>query len=253
VASLKFSTETSPENRDDISVMLFGFSGGKLEYWSLAQSVTVTKIRDLTAAGIKILAAVINTSCQEPYDAFKDVVLKIQVPTPPMFSRVSINLKTLATYEYYDGSLSNGIFLYFERKFREGSYAEGEFTATWDEGAPSVSGMLVTNAGSLSAKVDFSTGVPVLTSFALTETRSKLLGAFPSYTPGSETWTIVSKNPITVTGAKTAWGSYEFRRGGSIVGDMMASINHRLVEGSYSIELKHFSGDSNSALEITLE
>lgn len=52
--------------------------------------VNVKKIRDLTVADQDILAAVVNSSCDSPYNDFSDINLKVRVMTSPVFSLAAI-------------------------------------------------------------------------------------------------------------------------------------------------------------------
>ena len=61
------------------TALVFGIEGGKLNFLAQGQDVTIAKLRDLTAAGQKILVAAVNSSSEKPYDVPLTATLRLKV------------------------------------------------------------------------------------------------------------------------------------------------------------------------------
>jgi len=239
-ATLRFTVQKDGQLSSSASVLLFGLTNGVLEYWTEGVDVNVKKIRDLTVAGQDILAAVVNSACESPYNDFSDIKLKVRVMTSPVFSRAAIQVRTRCSTEYSDGTTStNGIFLFNTGvgRFFEGVYNDGVFTATWNTPP---------RKGTLTIKGDFTSDISTITYFDVTETVTEY--------GSTETWRITSIQPATMIGQKMSYGSHEFRLGGPDACAQIAVITNRYDgAGNYWRQVAGYSCDADSYVKITLE
>jgi hypothetical protein len=237
-ATLRFTVQKEGQLSSSALVLLFGLTNGVLEYWTEGVDVNVKKTRDLTVAGQDILAAVVNSSCDFPYNAFSDINLKVRVMTSPVFQRAAIQVRTRCSTEYSDGTTTtNGVFLFNTGigRFFDGVYNDGVFTATWD---------IPPRKGSLTIKGDFTAGISTVTYFDVTETLTE---------SDIDTWRVTSIRPATMIGGKMSWGSYEFTANGAAACEQIATVMNRHDAPGYWSQLMGFSCDGASYVKIVLE
>jgi hypothetical protein len=81
-ASLRITLTPSEILGNHGSLMVFGVQNGTLVSWTEGQDITIEKLKDLTAAGTKILIAAVNSSSDMPYDAPLGADLRLRVVVP---------------------------------------------------------------------------------------------------------------------------------------------------------------------------
>jgi hypothetical protein len=223
-------------------ILVFGLKDHKLEYWAKSSKVTVTKLKDLTAAGYDIVAAVVNSANESPYNGSMSIDLDVKVETPA-FSLACIKVRTAGVTKYYDGSLSPTSYSIYNAytHFREVRLTNGHFIGTWDDVTT------VRNYGSWDIVADLSSNPMKVTYFKAEETTVS----------GDETvtWKVEASKTCAIPGGKSQVGSYFFQIKGTDVGKHILPVYNRLENppASYWWELVTTSFDNDSYIEITIE
>ncbi len=223
-------------------ILVFGLKDHKLEYWAKSSKVTVTKLKDLTAAGYDIVAAVVNSANESPYNGSMSIDLDVKVETLA-FSLACIKVRTAGVTKYYDGSLSPTSYSIYNAytHFREVRLTNGHFIGTWDDVTT------VRNYGSWDIVADFSSNPMKVTYFKAEETTIS----------GDETvtWKVEASNTCAIPGGKSQVGSYFFQVKGTDVGMHLLPVYNRLENppALYWWELVTTSFDDESYIEITIE
>ena len=185
---------------NNASVMLFGVENGKLVYWESGTDVVVANVRDLTATGQKLLVAVINSSCEKPYDVplTAELRMRIEKPGTGPFRNASVECCFWAPVETSYGTVLPSGAQYYYGRLRPGLFMGNTFTSTWNE---------ADRRGQLVITSNVTSGTPSVSSFRVEETLIS----------GGDTlhWTIVSKPGILFYGQVAGTHGYFFENKGT--------------------------------------
>ncbi len=232
----------SKVNPNYAHILVFGLKDHKLEYWAKSGKVTVTKLKDLTAAGYAIVAAVVNSANESPYNGSMSIDLDVKVETQTI-SLACIKVRTAGEVKYYDGSTTHTSYSFYNAysHFREVKLTNGHYIGTWDDVTT------VRNSGTWDIVADLSTYPMKVTYFKVEETTVS--------GDETETWKLESSNTCAIPGGKTQVGSYFFEIRGTDVGKHIRPVYNRLENppASYWWELATTSFDDDSFIQITIE
>lgn len=239
-STIRFSIDPRGVNLDYADVLLFGLKDHKLEYWTMGDDLTVTKLKELTAAGYDIIAAVVNSANEPPYADSMSIDLDVRISSE-VLTYARIKVRTAGVIEYNDGSTSATNFVLYnsDQKFRQGTLLNGVFTTRWDTTTT------VRHSGNWTIQVDFSQTPSRVVYFKAEETTV-------SY--DTETWRVESSPTCSITGGKDQYGRYFYRIQGPEVAKHLLPVYNRL-DGSFGYwrELKSTTFDADSYIEIILE
>ena len=241
-ATVTFEVGPKSLNLNYVHVMLFGLKNHKLEYWETGNTVTVTKLKDLTAAGYDIVAAVVNSANESPYNGTMAIDLDVTI-TSEVLTHARIKVRTNGITRWYDGSTSQSSLMLYNSSgtFRVGTLLNGLFTTRWD-----TSTSAYRRTGNWTIKVDFSTTPSRVTYFKAEE---------ECVEGDTETWRIEASQTCAITGGKDQYGRYYYKVQGLAVGNHILPVYNRLEDLStgYWWELASTYFDSDSYIEIILE
>jgi hypothetical protein len=179
-ALIRFSVGPASLGSQYAGVMLFGLKNKTLTYWQYANTVTVKQVKDLTASGYDIVAAVINCLNESPYNGSRTIELTVTVKS----GSGEIPLQA-ALVEKIGGTYTNSAFntlhayvsyFYPYSDTRNGILTARTFTASWNRPLSVYANRIA--RGNLVLSFDDSSP-PHLTAFALRDT---IAGAGETYT-----------------------------------------------------------------------
>jgi hypothetical protein len=135
-ALIRFSAGPASLGSQYVGVMLFGLKNKTLTYWQFANTVTVKQVKDLTASGYDIVAAVVNCLNESPYNGSRAIELTVTVESGPgeiplqaaLIAKIggtytNSSLNTLHAYVSYFSPVSDT---------RNGILSGHTFTASWN-------------------------------------------------------------------------------------------------------------------------
>jgi hypothetical protein len=241
-ATITFEVGPPSLNFNYVTAMVFGLKDHTLEYWESGRSVTVTKLKDLTAAGYDIVVAVINSANEPPYTGSMAIDLDVTVGAERVV-RASIKTRTSGIMVWDDGSRDTTNFVVYNVNNRvlEGSLVNGLFTAT----SQYSSGVIRLIQWTI--HFDFSTTPPRVRYFRAEETETSA--------GETETWTVESSPTCDIAGYPPAYGGYLFKVQGEEVRKHLLPVQNRLENPSigYGWEVSETLFDEASYIEIYLE
>ena len=241
-ATITFEVGPPTLNLYYVHVMLFGLKNNKLEYWETANKVKVSKVKDLTAAGYDIVAAVVNSANERPYTGTMAIDLDVRVEADVVTS-ARIKVRTSGVTGWYDGTYTPTDFVLYNSSntFREGRIIGNAFTATWDDATT-----LVRKSGTWNITIDFS-ATPVKVTYFKAEEMSVS-------STETETWKVEASNTCAIAGGADQLGSYVFLVRGTEVSKHILPVRNRLeATNGYWRELSATTFDNDSYIEIILE
>jgi len=238
-ARLRITLNLPAALENNAFVLLFAAENGKLAYWESGTDVIVANVRDLTAAGRKVLVAVINSSCEKPYDVplTAELRMRIEKPGAAPFKTAAVECLFWApVVTSYGTELPSGAHSYNGR-LRPGIFMGNTFTSSWNE---------ADRRGQLVITSNVTAGTPTVSYFRVEE----------SYVVASDTmhWTVVSKPGISFYGQIASTHGYWFDNRGSSNADFVETVT--LVSTSPSgswWRTKQAEWVDESRLVVTLE
>jgi len=78
-ATITFAVGPQSLNVGYVDVVVFTYAGGELAYQSMADEVTIAGVRELTASGYDLVAAVVNSASEPPYEGTSNIELDVMV------------------------------------------------------------------------------------------------------------------------------------------------------------------------------
>ena len=135
-ALIRFSAGPASLGSQYVGVMLFGQKDKTLTYWQYANTVTVKQVKDLTASGYDIVAAVVNCLNQSPYNGSRAIELTVTVKsgTGEIPLQAALIEKIGGTYTNSSFSTLHAYASYFYPypDTRNGILSGHTFTASWN-------------------------------------------------------------------------------------------------------------------------
>jgi hypothetical protein len=135
-ALIRFSAGPASLGSQYVGVMLFGLKNNTLTYWQYANTVTVKQVKDLTASGYDIVAAVVNCLNESPYDGSRAIELTVTVESRPgeIPLQAALIAKLGGTYTNSSFTTLHTYVSYFSpvSATRNGILSGHTFTASWN-------------------------------------------------------------------------------------------------------------------------
>jgi hypothetical protein len=247
-ARIRFGLDATGVNLDYTTVMVFGLKGGTLEYFSEGTPALIVEgVRALTTAGYDLIAVVVNSFNQAPYNENSNIELEVEIVSELEMAynwcRISIGYVNMhfsigdtADYWVKTGMSWEG----------EGSFSGNTFTATWHDTEDSWDSWKI-SSGSLTVVVD-----PVRTdsfdvmSFSATKIADRPGGGYPETTSVSGTdvpfdefddfYNLFLRCLVVGTGACSHIGSFALER--------------EIVAANYKEKVIEYQCDDESDLRI---
>jgi hypothetical protein len=247
-ALIRFSAGPASLGSQYVGVMLFGLKDKKLTYWQYANTVTVKQIKDLTASGYDIVAAVINCLNASPYDGSRTIDLTVTVEPgagKPMTASFRVKLRGTETSGPTPftgpGSMS------YSSGFRKGTMAGGIFTAVWSETSPDFPSGTLTVNGELTIQLDGTAPPARVIRFSAKETI--LHSAY-----SREVWEAASSASCDVP-AYWEYNRWVHRASGTTVRNMVTTAVNRYDSfgDGYWRTFSNPSSDAADLVEIVIE
>lgn len=237
-ASLRVMLDPPAALGSNAFVMVFGVENGRLVYWQRGNDVLITKLRDLTAAGQKVLVAVVNSSCEKPYDVPLDATVRLRVEKPGEgpFRTASVSVSFWAINELPGDPIGTLGQSSYTGDYRPGTFVGNTFTANWNDGG---------KRGQLVITSNLASGTPNLSYFRLDETRIS----------GSDTvrWTIASKPGIAFNGQDISPFGYSFVNEGASNADLLEMLELYITSpDGLKQRTKEISWTGSSYLNVSL-
>jgi hypothetical protein len=237
-AQIRFQLNTGISS-EYVTVMVFGLKGDSLEYFDQGDDLTVKNAKDLTSQGYDLVAVVVNSLYEAPYNEKSNIDLEIKVVTKPepqlTHNRFSLGVEVMGHWLRDDGS--------------EYDYRVDPLYCFWGYG--SFSGYTFQDSWDRSFDVGHSRG-------HMTATVDPTLSQVTSFNAIDTTWftadyydTII----VSISGSglpiySTYGGDLEFRVYGTQACNYISSFSYRDQIGNDWVEVKNFWCDSESDLVI---
>jgi len=149
--------------------MLFGLKNKVLTYWQYGNSVTVKQVKDLTASGYDIVAAVVNCLNASPYYGSNTIELTVAVESG-LGAPKSASFRTFLRGTQTTDIGSAGGTLIYNSGFKPGTMSGGTFTASWSEISPDFPSGTVKKTGNLEIHVEGTGASARITGFSVKDT-----------------------------------------------------------------------------------
>lgn len=133
-AKIRFQLSATDVHPDYMTVLVFGLKNDSLQYFGQGGDLVVEQVRELTDQGWDLLAVVVNSFNEPPYNSSSDIDLVVTVPKPSFdWNWGSVNVSVLGHFEdswgrQWDAGSGSGCGSHSQY----GSFSGNTFTAFWD-------------------------------------------------------------------------------------------------------------------------
>jgi hypothetical protein len=245
-AVIKFSAGPASLGSQYVGVMLFGLKNKTLTYWQYANTVTVKQVKELTASGYDIVAAVVNCLNESPYNGSRTIELTVSVK-----SGTGETPLQAALIEKIGGAYTNSSFttlhayvsyFYPYSDTRIGTLTGHTYTSSWNRPLSVYTNR--TAKGSLVLSFDDSSP-PHLIAFALRDT---ITGSGESYT-----FRLTSSTNCNIPG-RLDYNVYAFEVTGATTRNLIGTLEYTYAkDNGYWESFVSFEPSAGDLISITVQ
>jgi hypothetical protein len=245
-ALIRFSAGPASLGSQYVGVMLFGLKNKTLTYWQYANTVTVKQVKDLTASGYDIVAAVVNCLNESPYNGSRAIELTVTVKsgTGEIPLQAALIEKIGGTYTNSSLSTLHAYVSYFYpySDTRNGILSGHTFTASWNRPLSVYPNR--TARGDLVLSFDDSSP-PHLIAFALRDT---ITGSGESYT-----FRLTSSTDCNIPG-RVDYNLYVFEVTGAATRNQVGTLEYSYAkDNGYWERFVSFEPGAGDLISITVQ
>ena len=243
---IRFSAGPASLGSQYVGVMLFGLKDNTLTYWQYANTVTVKQVKDLTASGYDIVAAVVNCLNVSPYLGMRTIELTVTVESAIISPKVA-QFRTKLRGTETGSSVTGPGSLWYSSGFKNGTMSAGKFKATWNQTSPDYPSGTVTVTGDMMIQLDGVAPPARVVGFSVKETI--LHSAY-----NNEVWEVTSSGTCSIN-AYWEYNRYVHRITGLTAHDQAATTVNRYDSfgDGYWRSFSNPSGDAEDYIEIIIE